>query len=101
LPSMVAAALPVTKASLVKAVAAMFGTEFMAICVSEALRCQWSSVSADWVTSASGMGSALATPAVTQSRVMASPPARRSLCTYPPYVKQINGSCPGWAWRRS
>ena len=31
LPSMVAAALPVTKPSLVKAVAAMFGTELMAI----------------------------------------------------------------------
>jgi len=62
LPSMVAAAFPVTKPSLVKAVAAMFGTELMVILVSAALRCQPSSVSADWVTSATGRGSAAATP---------------------------------------
>jgi hypothetical protein len=34
----------------------MFGTELMVILVSAALRCQPSSVSADWVTSATGQG---------------------------------------------
>ncbi len=47
LPSMVAAAFPVTKPSRVKAVAAMFGMELMVILVSAALRCQPSSVSVD------------------------------------------------------
>ena len=59
---MVASAFPVTKPSLVKAVAAMFGTELMVILMSAVLRCQPSSVSADWVTSATGSGSAAATP---------------------------------------
>jgi len=52
----------VTKPSRVKAVAAMFGTELIVILLSAALSRQPSSVSADWVTSATGNGSAVATP---------------------------------------
>src|SRR5258707_12640827 len=81
LPSTVAAALPVTKPSLVKAVAAMFGTELMVILVSAALRCQPSSVSADWVTSATGRGSAADTPSARERRATATAPARRSVST--------------------
>jgi hypothetical protein len=80
---MVAAAFPVTNPSLVKAVAAMLGTELMVILVSAALRCQPSSVSADCVTSATGSGSAAATPALTQRRAAATPPARSSLSAMP------------------
>jgi hypothetical protein len=68
--------------SLVNAVAAMFGTELMVILVSAALRCQPSSVSADWVTSATGSGSAAATPSPKQRRTTTtSAPARRILST--------------------
>ncbi|SIM08795.1 Uncharacterised protein [Mycobacteroides abscessus subsp. abscessus] len=65
LPSMLAAAFPVTKPSRVKAVAAIFGTALIVILVSDALRCQPSSVTADCATSATGSGSAVATPALT------------------------------------
>src|SRR5690349_10340343 len=81
LPSIEATALPVTKPSLVNAVAAIFGTELMVIFVSAALRCQPSSVSADWVTSATGNGSAAAMPGPKDTSTTTTAPARRSLCT--------------------
>src|SRR6476659_5885060 len=51
------------------------------ILVSATLRCQPSSVSADWVTSATGSGSAAATPSPRQRRTTTSAPARRILST--------------------
>src|SRR3954470_23635407 len=61
----------------------MLGTELIVILVSEALRCQPSSVSADCVTSATGRGSAAATPPLTHNRAAASEPMRRTLDTAP------------------
>src|ERR1700758_3574078 len=98
-PSILATALPLTNASLVNAVAAMLGTESMVMFVSVSLKCHPSSVSADLVTSATGTGSAAATPQQTNRGVTTMTMVRKIVPTTPPHTCPIGrGDDIGSTW---